>query len=68
MRALIVADDGQLDRIERALAEFESQPIAAQLRKTALLQALRQEKAELLRYSPHLRGGARMAAGRCAVH
>lgn len=68
MRALIVADDGQLDRIERALAELESQPLAAQLRKAALLRALRQEKAELLRYSPHLRGGARTPEGRLAAH
>ncbi len=62
MRALVVENDGQLDRIERALAEFQAQPAAAQLRKTALLQALHQEKAELLRYSPHLRGGARASA------
>lgn len=67
MRALNVANDGQLDRIKRALADLETQPLAVQLRKTALLQALRQEKAELLRYSPHQRGGARAVAGRLAA-
>jgi hypothetical protein len=66
MRALIVANNGQLDRIERTLAEIETLPLAVQLRKTALLQALRQEKVELLRYSPHLRG-TRAAAGQLAA-
>jgi len=68
MRALIVANDGQLDRIKRTLAELETLPLAVQLRKTALLQALRQEKAELLRYSPHLRDRARAADGRLAAY
>jgi hypothetical protein len=66
MCALIVANDGQLGRIERTLAELETLPLAVQRRKTALLQALRQEQAELLRYDPHLRG-ARAAAGRLAA-
>lgn len=51
MRALIVRDDGELRRIERVIAEFEGRPPAERLRKSCLLQALRRERAELLRCS-----------------
>jgi hypothetical protein len=63
MRVLIVRDDGELRRIERAIAEFEGRPPAERLRKSCLLQALHHERAELLRCNPCLRG-ARTAAHR----
>jgi len=55
MRALIVKDDGELRRIERAIAEFEARQPAERLRRTSLLEALRRQRAELLRYGPHVR-------------
>jgi hypothetical protein len=55
MRELIVNDDGELRRIERALAELEARPAAERLRKVFLLRALRRQKAELLRASPERR-------------
>jgi hypothetical protein len=55
MRVLIVRDDGELRRIDRAIAEFEGRPAAERLRKSCLLQALHQGRAELLRCNPYLR-------------
>ncbi len=63
MRLLIVRDDGDLRRIERAIAEFEGRPPSERLRKSCLLQALHQERQELLRCNPYLRA-ARAAAER----
>ena len=67
MRALIVADDGQFERNERALAELAALPAAMQLRRAALVEALRSERAELLRYNPQLRSGGR-ATERLGAH
>jgi hypothetical protein len=66
MRELIVTDDGQLGRIERAIAEFEARPLMERERKSFLLRALRQERTELLRCSPQLRNNIRAAAHRLA--
>jgi hypothetical protein len=44
---LVVRDDGQLRRIERAIAELERRPRAEQLRKQLLLRALETQRAEL---------------------
>ena len=61
MRDLIVRDDGDLRRIERAIAEFEARQPMERARKTFLLQALRRERSEMLRCSPHLRRELRSA-------
>jgi len=55
MRELIVKDDGELRRIERAIAEFEARQPAERLRRTALLDALRRQRADLLRCHPRVR-------------
>jgi hypothetical protein len=55
MRVLIVHDDGDLRRIDRAIAEFEGRPAGERLRRSCLLQALHEERAELLRCNPALR-------------
>jgi hypothetical protein len=46
---LIVRDDRELRRIERAIAELEARPMAERHRMQSLLQALRNERAELTR-------------------
>ncbi len=53
MRTLIARDDGQLRRLESAIAALEARPPAERRRTHLLLQALENERAELLRYSPH---------------
>jgi len=53
VRTLIVKDDGDLRRIERAIAELEARPAAERLRKTCLLQALHEQRVELRRWSRH---------------
>jgi hypothetical protein len=59
MAALIVKDDGELRRVERAIAEFEARPPMERLRKSCLLQALYAEREELLRLSPPRRRSLR---------
>jgi hypothetical protein len=59
MRVLIVRDDGQLRRIDSALARFEAGSPAEQCKKTCLLAALQSERAELLRHGS--RAGRRQA-------
>jgi hypothetical protein len=44
---LIVRDDAQLRRIERALAELGRRPVAEQTRKQMLVRALEWRRAEL---------------------
>ncbi len=44
MAALIVRDNPQLRRIERAIAEFEARPAAERMRKQTLLAALHEER------------------------
>jgi hypothetical protein len=56
MRSLIVKDDGDLHRLERAIAEFKSRPPAEQLRKHFLLDALRRERTSLRRSVAYHRG------------
>jgi hypothetical protein len=56
MRALIVKDDGDLRRIDRAIAELERQPPAEQLRKHLLLAALRQERMVVQRCTSYRHG------------
>jgi len=51
MAALIVRDDVQLRRIESAIARIEGGSVSDQRRQAFLLDALRSEKAELLRCS-----------------
>ena len=48
MTALIVRENTQLRRVERAIAELEAQPQAEQLRKRTLLLALQAERAAIL--------------------
>ena len=47
MGELIVVDDGQLGRVERAIAALEARPQAERLRLTALRRALESERAAL---------------------
>jgi hypothetical protein len=44
---LIIQDDRELRRVERALAEFEARPASERMRKQVLLQALASERARL---------------------
>ncbi len=48
MAALIVRDNPQLRRIERAIAELEARPAAEQMRKQTLLAALYRERDEIV--------------------
>lgn len=66
MRVLIATDDGQLARIERAIAEFEARPAAERMRKVFLLAALRRERAELQRCGAQLRQSLRAAGDHLA--
>lgn len=50
MRELVVTDDGQLGRVERAIAAFEGRSRCDQMRMQGLLQALHAEQHELRRY------------------
>ncbi|HEX7969564.1 MAG TPA: hypothetical protein VF502_15185 [Stellaceae bacterium] len=59
MAALIVWDNPQLRRVERAIAEFEARPAAERMRKQLLLSALHRERAEIVSaYSPRKLPGA----------
>jgi hypothetical protein len=49
MRSLIAHDDGQLRRLESAIAAFHTRPAAERDRFVALLAALEEERAELTR-------------------
>ena len=49
MRVLVVRDDGQLRRIDNAIAEIEARRPGERNRMTGLLAALEAEKQELLR-------------------
>jgi hypothetical protein len=51
MRVLIVHDDGQLRRIESAIAAIEARLPPERNRATSLLAALEAEKQELLRHN-----------------
>jgi hypothetical protein len=55
MRELIVRDDGQLRRIDGAIAAIEARSGGERIRMGSLLTALLSEREELLRISPHLR-------------
>jgi hypothetical protein len=48
MSELVVLDDGQLGRVERAIAAFEARPQADRIRQAALLKALQIERAALV--------------------
>jgi hypothetical protein len=48
MAELIVRENPQLRRIERAIAEFQARPAAEQMRKQGLLTALYTERAEIV--------------------
>ena len=48
MTVLIVRENPQLRRVERAIAELEAQPYVEQLRKRTLLTALQAERAAIL--------------------
>jgi hypothetical protein len=48
MAVLIVRENPQLRRVERAIAELEAQPEAEQLRKRTLLSALQAERTAIL--------------------
>ncbi|HKW53762.1 MAG TPA: hypothetical protein VJO12_08730 [Stellaceae bacterium] len=48
MVVLIVRENPQLRRLERAIAELEAQPPAERLRKKTLLVALQAERAAIL--------------------
>ena len=54
MRTLVARDDGQLNRVEAAIAGLKARPPAERNRLTMLLSALESEKAEILRHSPQL--------------
>jgi hypothetical protein len=49
MRELVVRDDRELRRVERAIANIEQDTAAAQLRRHSLHTALTAERDELLR-------------------
>jgi hypothetical protein len=53
VRALICHDDGQLHRVESAIAAIESSQPCYRQGRLALLEALRIERASLLRYTKH---------------
>jgi len=53
MRNLIVHDDGQLRRLDSAIAAFQTRPAAERDRFAALLAALVEERAELTRAGAH---------------
>lgn len=55
MKVLICNDDGQLRRIEGAIAAIESALPCRRQGKLSLLTALEAERAELLKYSRQLR-------------
>ncbi len=48
MAALIVRENPELRRLERAIAELEARPAAEQLRKQSLLTALYAEREEIV--------------------
>src|SRR3954447_21897604 len=50
MQELIIGDDGQLGRVERAIAALEGRAARDQMRMQELLQALHAEQNELRRY------------------
>ncbi len=52
MRTLIAHDDGQLRRLDSAIAALQARPPAERSRASHLLRALESERAELLRYMP----------------
>lgn len=56
MRALICHDDGQLRRVESAIAAIESVGPCCRQGKQALLAALQMERASLLQYTKRRRG------------
>jgi len=62
MRGLLELDKAQLARIEGAIAMLASRPVAEQVKKIHLLQALKSEKQELVRDNPALRAAARIRA------
>ena len=62
MRELIVHDDRELRRLEKAIATIHQNPVAARTSQYALLQALEAERAELLRILGRGRRVAAMAA------
>lgn len=51
MRELVVKDDGQLGRVERAIAALEGRTLGDRMRMQGLLQALYAEQHELRRYT-----------------
>ncbi len=53
MPTLIAPDDAQLRRLENAIAALAARPPAERRRAQLLLRALENERAELLRFSPH---------------
>lgn len=55
MRALICHDDGQLRRVESAIAAIESAQPCYRQNHQALLEALRIERAALLQYTKRYR-------------
>jgi len=55
MSELIVRDDGQLRRIDGAIAAIEARSSTERVRMGSLLTALMSEREEILRVSPHLR-------------
>ncbi len=61
MGALICNDDGQLRRVESAIAAIEAAQPCQRPNKFSLLMALEAERAELLRYARPRRGKARVA-------
>jgi hypothetical protein len=55
MRELIVRDDGQMRRVEHAIAAIECRSICDQMRIQSLLHALYAEREELKRYRTRTR-------------
>ncbi|HEV2547467.1 MAG TPA: hypothetical protein VGU20_09020 [Stellaceae bacterium] len=54
MRSLIVHDDGQLRRLDSAIAAFHTRPTVERDRFAALLAALEEQRAELARSNARL--------------
>jgi hypothetical protein len=53
MRVLIGRDDGQLRKLETAIAAFHARPHAERDRFDALITALEEERSEILRSCTH---------------
>jgi len=62
MRSLLGLDKAQLDRIDTAIATFRCQPPAERQKRAYLLEALENEKQELMQCNPAIRRAVQLRA------